>query len=58
MHLYDDGKSIHQCEGAQIVSGNPGTYVVWTLCDKDVPANQSFKSAETPTCPRCRQEGE
>ena len=51
-HLYEKEGLIHACEGGQ-VANNRSTYVVWTLCEIDVPANQSFKSGEKVTCPKC-----
>jgi len=56
-HLYDDGKAIHSSEGAQMVANDPGTYLVWTKCEIDVPANKSFRSMEQPTCSHCVQTG-
>jgi hypothetical protein len=51
-HLYQDEKGvIHACEGSEV---HPGIYLVWTKCEKDVPANKSFKSDETVTCEACR----
>ena len=50
-HLYQDKNGvIHACEGSEV---HRGIYLVWTKCDKDVPANQSFKSDEKPTCEEC-----
>lgn len=49
-HLYDDGTHIHLCESKEV---HPGILLVWTLCEKDVPANKSFRSDEVPTCPKC-----
>ena len=54
-HLYDDGKVIHTCEGARMVAHDPGTYLVWTKCEIDAPANKSFKSKEQANCPACDQ---
>lgn len=57
-HMYEDKSGItHFCDGAQIVPGNVGTYIVWTLCEKmDVPAAQSFKSDyRTADCVDCRR---
>ena len=52
-HLYEDEKGIiHLCEGGQIASDR-STYLVWTLCLIDVPANESFKSEEDATCNQC-----
>ena len=53
-HLYEsnDGK-IHACEGARMVVHDPGTYIIWTLCEIDVPPNCSFISTEKITCQDC-----
>lgn len=50
-HLYQDENGLHLCEGSEI---QRGIYLVWTLCGKDVPANESFKSKEAPTCELCK----
>jgi len=51
-HLYQSkDELIHLCEGGEAA---PGEYVVWTLCEIDVPANKSFKSEEMATCPKCK----
>ena len=50
-HLYDNGKVIHQCEDAIV----HGIRLVWTKCERDVPANQSFMSDESVTCERCME---
>lgn len=52
-HIYDDKKYIHLCEGARIHESNPDTYLVWTSCGIDVPANKCFVSDECITCPDC-----
>ena len=52
-HLYAEGKTIHECEGSRIVEDDRGTYVVWTKCGRDVPANMSFRNDEKPNCPAC-----
>ena len=50
-HLYEDKNGgIHLCEGSQI---HRDVYLVWTKCEKDVPANKSFKSKEVATCKSC-----
>jgi len=55
LHLYKDkSDSIHLCESSQIIPSDRGTYLVWTLCNKDVPANQSFKDKLEPTCAKCK----
>jgi len=50
-HLWEsqDGL-IHLCEGGEAV---PNEYIVWTMCNIDVPANKSFKSEELATCSKC-----
>ena len=53
-HLYDDGKYIHLCKGERMDERNADTYLVWTLCGTDVPANKSFTGAESATCPKCK----
>ena len=52
-HLYEtpDGL-IHACEGGQATIDQKN-YLVWTLCELDVPANKSFRSNEEITCPKC-----
>ena len=50
-HLWAEGKIIHECEGGTV----NGHYLVWTKCDKDVPANMSFRNDEKPNCPECVQ---
>ncbi len=50
-HLYESKDGIiHACEKAEV---HPGIILVWTLCDKDVPAGKSFKSKEKVTCDAC-----
>jgi hypothetical protein len=52
-HLYESGDGmIHSCEGGQIANDR-STYVVWTRCGKDVPANMSFRADISPTCKKC-----
>lgn len=53
-HLYEQGGVYHACVGARMVERDAGTYLVWTLCEKDVPADQSFKSRDlSVTCAAC-----
>jgi hypothetical protein len=53
-HLHEDKEGIHSCKGERIDERNPDTYVVWTKCEKDVPANTSFKSStEVVSCVKC-----
>ncbi len=50
-HLYKDKNGIiHLCEGSQI---HRDVYLVWSKCEKDVPANKSFESKEVATCEFC-----
>lgn len=52
--LYDDGKVTHACEGDRMVPFDPGTFLVWTKCGRDVPANQGYVGVHsTATCPEC-----
>lgn len=50
-HLYQtkDGL-LHLCDKTK---AHPGIVLVWTKCEKDVPANASFESEEDATCPKC-----
>jgi hypothetical protein len=57
-YLYDGSPMIwngHLCEGAQMISFDPGTFIMWTRCGKhDVPANGSHVgSVSEVTCPEC-----
>ncbi len=53
-HLYQDKNQVtHLCDGDRMISNNLDTYLVWTKCGKDVPANKSFKSKETANCQAC-----
>lgn len=52
---YDDGAVIHSCEAAEV---HPGIRLVWTHCERDVPANQGFTvKGEQPavTCQKCAE---
>ena len=56
-HLYEtEDRIIHKCMGSEVV---PGEYLVWTLCDMDVPANKSFKSETLDaTCSICLEQSQ
>lgn len=41
---------LHFCEGSEV---HPGIKLIWTLCEKDVPANTTFRSWEGATCMEC-----
>ena len=49
---YDDEQGIHLCEGSQV---HPDVFLVWTLCEKDVPASQGYRTSQPPfiTCEDC-----
>lgn len=54
-HLYQSSNGlIHECEGAQI-GNDRDTYRVWTKCEIDVPANQSYMGEDPVTCPECNR---
>lgn len=38
--LWNDGTRVHACEGDRMVDQDRGTFLVWTLCERDVPANK------------------
>ena len=59
-----EGDTVHACEGNTMHPRDPGTFLVWTLCGRDVPAGQAqiikdgfggFIAAEAATCPRCQE---
>lgn len=57
-HFYEDKTGVtHLCNGSQIVPGDVGTYLIWTLCEKmDVPADKSFLSdMHVADCMDCRR---
>ena len=56
MYFEDDDNVIHECDGAQMIPNNRDTFLVWTLCGRDVPAGKAFKvkdGEEDVTCPNC-----
>lgn len=59
-----DGEIVHACQGERMHTHDPSTFLVWTLCGKDVPAGQAqvikggfggFIAAEEITCATCRE---
>jgi hypothetical protein len=47
---------VHSCIGERMVVNDPSTFVVWTQCGMDVPANQSFSNNDGSVkvdCPDC-----
>jgi hypothetical protein len=52
--LWNDGQCIHAAEGDRMVDQDKRTFLVWTLCEKDVPANRSHKGDHSDTtCDEC-----
>lgn len=53
--LWNDGTHVHACEGARMVPFDPDTFLVWTYCSRDVPANAATRGgpAVAVTCPKC-----
>lgn len=55
-HLWQDTNGvIHACEKTEVSALRDSPTLVWTKCDIDVPANTSFESGETVTCPKCEE---
>ena len=53
-HLYQDPSGIiHTCKGERAIDYDRDTYLVWTDCLKDVPANKSFRGTDKVTCKKC-----
>lgn len=50
---WNDGTTVHDCEGARIIPFDPGTFLVWTKCGIDVPANQGVNGTDAVTCKGC-----
>ena len=49
--LYEDlNKIIHLCESSEVYKN---ITLIWTKCEKDVPANKAFLSEEKATCQLC-----
>lgn len=49
--LWNDGKVIHRVEGGW---GPLNQFrILWTDCEKDVPANKAHQSNEKANCPAC-----
>ena len=49
-HLYECDGIIHECQGDYV---NRDIYLIWTKCNKDVPADKSFMGDERVTCFDC-----
>ena len=54
---YDDECGIHACEGGYAATPKASPFLVWTLCEKNVPANQGYRtdSPQPITCEDCLQ---
>lgn len=48
----DQDGEVHVCEGSEM---HPGIWLLWTLCQKDVPANAAFHAdpGDQVTCEKC-----
>ena len=48
----DNQAFIHACEGAMV---HPGVRLLWTLCERDVPADSAFhpEIGDKVTCATC-----
>lgn len=54
-HLYEDKNgTIHACDSGDFNFYQNPIKLVWTRCNKDVPANKSFKGGEEVTCAGCK----
>jgi hypothetical protein len=40
----------HECSGNEV---HPGIVLIWTLCDRDVPANAAHVSEQAGDCEHC-----
>lgn len=46
---------VHACEGSDV---HPGVRLIWTLCERDVPANAAYKcDGDDVTCATCKKRG-
>lgn len=46
---------VHACEGSDV---QPGVRLIWTLCERDVPANAAYKcDGDDVTCATCKMRG-
>jgi len=52
---WNDGDTIHACKGARMVPFDAGTFLIWTKCGRDVPANAAFKADISATCGACNE---
>jgi len=45
---------IHAVEGAEMITNQPDTFLLWTICgNHDVPANTGVRSHAKVTCQEC-----
>lgn len=55
-HLYEQDGILHACDTGNVgLPNDHDTKLVWTKCEIDVPANQSFMSEEQVTCEKCKE---
>lgn len=51
---WEENGTIHKCSGSEV---HPGIFLMWTACERDVPANAAFVTKDgSPdvTCARCK----
>ena len=54
-YRWDDGAHIHAVEGAEV---HPGIVLLWTKCERDVPANAAVATWDMPVnCEKCMEKG-
>lgn len=54
--VWNDDTQVHLCEKSEV---HPGVVLVWTVCQRDVPANQAHYARpgmDAVTCPDCLHE--
>lgn len=52
---WNDKRVVHACETSLV---HPGVRLIWTLCQKDVPANAAYRCAgDEITCETCKARG-
>jgi len=51
--FWEENDIIHACESTEM---HKGITLIWTKCNRDVPANKSFYGNEKITCDECIKE--
>lgn len=53
--FWREGNTVHACEGCYVSPPVDRTRLIWTLCEKDVPANAAYTTdaPEFVTCDAC-----